>query len=106
MTTRNPANEIKFNETVKDVTDALGYGAKVTVYAIAGATGADTETNPGEDMEKFVEVIQQRGTTVGLGAFAGGAFDVYVEGSSWADAAAVEAAVQAVGGVFASATVA
>ena len=98
MATRNPANVIEFGK--------FNYGAPVTVYAIAGATGADAEVAPGEDMEKMLEVVSQKGTIIGIGTFAGGAFDLAVENSSWADAAAVEAAIQAVGGVFAAATVA
>lgn len=106
MATRNPANEIEFGVLVHDVTDTLGFGATVTAYAIAGAAGADTEVSPSEDMEKLVEAIQMRGTWVGLSAYDAGAFTIYVENSSWADAAAVEVAVQAIGGVFASSTVA
>lgn len=98
MATRNPANVIEFGK--------FNYGATVTVYAVAGATGADSQVAPGEDMEKLVEAISMKGTLIGLGSFSGGAFDMAVENSSWDDAAAVEAAIQAVGGVFASATVA
>ena len=98
MATRNPANVIEFGK--------FNYGATVTVFAIAGATGADSQVAPGEDMEKFVELVSMRGTLIGLGSFNGGAFDVAVENSSWADAAALQTAVQALGGVFAAATVA
>jgi hypothetical protein len=97
MATRNPANVIEFGK--------FNYGATVTVYAVAGAAGADAQVAPGEDMEKFLEVVAQRGTIIGLGSFNGGAFDVAVENSSW-EVADLEAAVQAVGGVFAAATVA
>lgn len=98
MATRNPANVIEFGK--------FNYGAPVTVYAIAGATGADSQVAPGEDMEKMLEAVAQKGTIIGLGSFSGGAFDLAVENSSWANAAAVEDAIQAVGGVFAAATVA
>jgi hypothetical protein len=98
MATRNPANVIEFG--------SFNFGATVTVYAIAGAVGADSQVAPGEDMEKFLEAVSMRGTIIGLGSFNGGAFDVHVENSSWENAAAVEAAIQAVGGVFAAATVA
>lgn len=97
MATRNPANEIEFG--------VVNFGATISVFAISGATGADAEVAPGEDMERLVEVIQQRGTTIGFGAYNAGDFNVYVEGASW-DAAALEAEVQAIGGVFATATVA
>jgi len=96
MATRNPANEIEFG--------AVNFGASIAVFAVAGATGADAQVAPGQAMEAFVEAVQLRGTTIGLGSFDSGAFNVYVEGSSWS-AAALEAAVQAIGGVFASATV-
>ena len=97
MATRNPANEIEFGK--------VNFGAPVTVFAIAGATGADSEVAPGEDMEAFVEAVQMKGTVLGMGEFAAGAFNVYVENSSWT-AGDLETAVQAIGGVFAAATVA
>lgn len=106
MATRNPANVIEFGYSVKDVLDPLGFGATVTTFSIAGAAGVDAQVAPGEDMEKFVELVSTRGTICGLSEEAAGAFDVYVENSSWADAATLEAAVQALGGVFAAATVA
>ena len=106
MATRNPANEIEFGVLVHDVTDTLGFGATVAPYVISGAVGADTEVSPSEDMEKLVEAIQMRGTWVGLSAYDAGEFTIYVENSSWEDAAAVQVAVQAIGGVFAAATVA
>ena len=96
MATRNPANEIEFG--------VVNFGATISVFAVAVATGADAQVAPGEDMEKLVEAVQQRGTTIGFGAFDTGAFNVYVEGSSWV-AADLEDAVQAIGGVFATATV-
>ena len=96
MATRNPANEIEFN--------VVNFGATVSIFAIAGATGADAQVAPGEDMEAFIEAVQMKGTSMGLGVFASGAFNVYVEGSSWT-AADLQTAVQATGGVFAAATV-
>ena len=97
MATRNPANVIEFG--------SFNFGATVTVFAVAGAAGADAQVAPGEDMEKFLELVSQRGTIIGLGTFNGGAFDVHVENASW-DVAELEAAVQGLGGVFAAATVA
>lgn len=97
MATRNPANEIEFG--------VVNFGAPVSVFAVAGAAGVDAQVAPGEDLEAFVELVSLKGTVLGLGAEAGGAFNVYVENSSWA-AAELEAAVQAIGGVFAAATVA
>ena len=97
MATRNPANEIEFGK--------VNFGAPVSVFAVSGAVGADAQVAPGEDVEAMVEAVAQRGTVLGLGAEAGGAFNVYVENSSWT-AASLEAAVQAAGGVFAAATVA
>ena len=105
MATRNPANVIEFGYSVKDVADPLGYGATVTTFSVAGAAGVDAQVAPGEDMEKFVELVSMRGTIVGLSEEAGGAFDILVENASW-DVAELEAAVQALGGVFAAATVA
>ena len=97
MATRNPANVIEFG--------SFNFGATVTVFHVAGAAGADAQVAPGEDMEKFLELVSQRGTIIGLGTFNGGEFDVHVENASW-DAADLEAAVQGLGGVFAAATVA
>jgi hypothetical protein len=100
MATRNPANEIEFN--------VVNFGAPVSVFAIEAATGAAAEVSPGEDMEAFVEAVQQRGTVLGLGALTDDTtnsfFNVYVENSSWT-AGTLETAVQAVGGIFAAATV-
>ena len=97
MATRNPANEIEFGK--------VNFGAPISVFAVAGATGVDSQVAPGEDLEAFVEAVSLRGTVIGLGAESGGAFNVYVENNSWT-AAALEAAAQATGGVFAAATVA
>jgi hypothetical protein len=96
MATRNPANEIQFGQA--------NFGAPVVIYAVSGATGVAAQTAPGEDLESFVELVQLRGTIVGLGVEAGGAFNVYVENSSW-DVASLQTATQALGGVFATATV-
>ena len=97
MSTRNPANVIEFGK--------VNFGAPITIFAIAAATGVDLETAPGEDLERFVEVVGFSGTVIGLGEEAGGAFNVYVENSSWT-AAVLQTAVRAIGGVFAAATVA
>lgn len=96
MATRNPANVIEFGK--------FNYGATVTVYAIAGATGADAQVAPGEDMEAAIEATTGKGTFIGLSTYNAGAFDIAIENSSWSDAD-LEAALQATGGVFASATV-
>jgi|GEM_PF-5288513 hypothetical protein len=97
MATRNPANVIRFN--------VGNFGAPVSVYLIGNAAGADAQVAPGEDMEAFVEAVQKRGITLAIGAYNAGSFRIYVENSGW-DAATLETAVQAVGGVFAAATVA
>ena len=96
MATRNPANVIEFGK--------VNFGAPISVFAVAGATGVDTKVAPGEDLEKAIEAASQKGTVIGLGAESGGAFNLYMENSSWT-AADLESAVQAAGGVFASATV-
>ena len=66
MATRNPANEIKFGK--------VNFGAPITVFAVAGATDVDQQTNPGEDLERFVEVASSKGTIIGLGSESNGAF--------------------------------
>ena len=100
MATRNPANEIEFGK--------FNYGATITSWTITAAADVSAEVNPGEEMEAILECVAQKGTVIGLSdhATGGTVFTVAVENSSWADAAAVEDAIQAVGGVFAAATVA
>lgn len=95
MATRNPANVIEFGK--------VNFGAPISVFAIAGAGGIDAQVAPGEDLEKFIEAVQQKGTVIGLGSESGGAFNLYMENSSWT-AADMEAAIQALGGTLASAT--
>ena len=89
MATRNPANEIEFGK--------FNYGATMTSYTITAAADVSAEVNPGEEMEAILESIAQRGTIIGLSAHSTGGtvFTVVVEGSSWADAAAVQTALQA-----------
>ena len=91
MATRNPANEIEFGK--------FNYGATMTSYTITTAAAADisAQVNPGEEMESILESIAQRGTIIGLSAHSTGGtvFTVVVEGSSWADAAALQAELQA-----------
>ena len=92
MATRNPNNVIEFGK--------VNFGAPITVYLITGAVGVDAQVAPGEDLEAALEAASARGTVIGLGAEQGGAFKLYMENSSWV-AADLEAAIQAVGGVFA-----
>ena len=89
MATRNPANEIEFGK--------FNYGATMTSYTITAAADVSAEVNPGEEMEAILESIAQRGTIIGLSAHSTGGtvFTVVVEGSSCADAATVQTALQA-----------
>ena len=89
MATRNPANEIEFGK--------FNYGATMTSYTVTAVADVSAEVNPGEEMEAILESIAQRGTIIGLSAHSTGGtvFTVVVEGSSWADAAAVQTALQA-----------
>lgn len=96
MATRNPANEITFGQA--------NFGAPVTIYAVSNAVGIADQTAPGEQLESFVELVQLRGTIIGLGVEAGGTFNVYVERSAW-DIADLQAGVTALGGVFTAATI-
>ena len=91
MATRNPANVISFGK--------VNFGATVTVFAVAGATGVDAQVAPGQDLEE-----SQHGTVLGLGAHVGGAFNLYMENADWT-ASSLQTAVRATGGVFATATV-
>lgn len=92
MATRNPNNVIEFGK--------VNFGAPVSVYLITGAVGVDQQVAPGEDLEAVLEVASNKGTIIGLGEENGGAFNLYIENSSW-DVADLEAEIQAVGGVFA-----
>ena len=92
MATRNPNNVIEFGK--------VNFGAPITVYLITGAVGVDSQVAPGEDLEAALEVAGQKGTIIGLCEEAGGAFKLYMENSSWVTTD-LEAAIQAVGGVFA-----
>ena len=92
MATRNPNNVIEFGK--------VNFGAPVSVYLITGAVGVDQQVAPGEDLEAVLEVASNKGTIIGLGEENGGAFNLYIENSSW-DVTDLEAEIQAVGGVFA-----
>ena len=96
MATRNPANVISFGK--------VNFGATVTVFAVAGATGVDAQVAPGQDLQEVIEAASQHGTVLGLGAHAGGAFNLYMENADWT-ASSLQTAVRATGGVFATATV-
>ena len=100
MTTRNPNNQIEFNN--------VSFGAPVSVYQIQCLTGAAGQTNPGEDMEAAVEAIQLKGTILGFGALdddtVNSTFNAYIENSAWDDAA-LGTALTAIGGIFATTAV-
>ena len=89
MATRNPANEIEFGK--------FNYGATITSWTITAAADVSAEVNPGEEMEAVLEAVAQKGTVIGLSdhATGGTVFTVTMENSSWADAAAVQTALQA-----------
>jgi len=89
MATRNPANLIEFGK--------FNYGAPITSWTITAAADVSAETAPGEEMEAILECVSQKGTVIGLSdhATGGTVFTVAVENSSWADAAELQAALQA-----------
>tara|TARA_R110002124_G_scaffold273095_1_gene442461 strand:- start:110 stop:415 length:306 start_codon:yes stop_codon:yes gene_type:complete len=89
MATRNPANVIEFGK--------FNYGGTLTTYTVTAAADVSGEVNPGEEMESILESIAQRGTIIGLSTLSNSdkTFSVTVEGSSWADAAALQAELQA-----------
>ena len=91
MATRNPANVIEFG--------VHNYGATMTSWTITAAADISAEVNPGEEMEAILECVSQHGTIMGLSdhATGGTVFTVTVENSSWADAAALQTALQALG---------
>jgi len=89
MATRNPANVIEFGK--------FNYGATITSWTITAAADVSAEVNPGEEMEAILECVAQKGTIIGLSdhATGGTVFSVAVENSSWADAAQLQTALQA-----------
>ena len=100
MATRNPANVIEF--------DKFNFGGTLTTYTVTADADVSAQENPGEEMEKVLGTIAQRGTVIGLSAHSasGTVFSVTVEGSSWADAAAVQVALRGIAGNFTNCTVA
>lgn len=96
MASRNPNNTISFN--------TQNFGSPIVVFDIASATGADSQIQPGEDMEKFVEAVQTYGNLVALGEFNSGAFKIYLESSQW-NATDLQTSIRAIGGTMATATV-
>jgi hypothetical protein len=100
MATRNPANVIAWG--------TWNYGATMTSFTVTADADVSGEVNPGEEMEKVMEALTQHGTWMGLSdhATGGTVFTVTLENSSWADAAAVQVALRALGGNFTTCTVA
>ena len=89
MATANPANAIEFGKH--------NYGASMTSFTITAAADVSAEVNPGEELGQIVECMSQHGTFIGVSAHSvgGTVFTVTMENSSWADAAAVQTALQA-----------
>ncbi len=96
MATRNANNTIDFGTQFG--------GTSLTVFDIAAATGADSQTAPGQDMEKFVESVQKFSNFFAIGEFAGGAFKIYLEQCAWS-AADLQVEIRAIGGTMANVTV-
>jgi hypothetical protein len=89
MATANPANAIEFGK--------FNYGASLTTFTVTAAADISAEVNPGEEMGQIIEAMSQHGTFIGLSAHATGGtvFSVALENSSWADAAELQTALQA-----------
>jgi hypothetical protein len=89
MATRNPANVIEFGK--------FNYGASISTWTITAAADVSAQNNPGEEVEAILECVAQKGTVIGLSdhATGGTVFSVALENSSWADAAELQTALQA-----------
>ena len=89
MATANPANAIEFGK--------FNYGASLVSFTVTAAADISAQNNPGEEMGQIIECMSQHGTFMGLSAIdaAGKVFTVTMENSSWANAAAVQTALQA-----------
>jgi|TARA_B110000263_G_C14866666_1_gene311111 hypothetical protein len=84
------------------------YGATMTDYTVVADADVSAEVNHGEEMEKVHETMSLMGTWMGVSdhSVSGTTFTITMENSGWADAAAVQVALRALGGNFATATVA
>ena len=91
MATRNPANVIEFGKVNFGATTHLHLAQLVLIQVTVKIRKSPA--------------VQQKGTVIGLGSESGGAFNLYMENSSWT-AADMETAVQALGGTLAGASVA
>lgn len=89
MATANAANVIEWGK--------YNYGAPITTWTITAAADVSAEVNPGEELGQILECVSQHGTIIGLSNHSSGGtvFSVAVENNSWADAAALQTALQA-----------
>lgn len=82
------------------------YGAPISTYVLVAGGDVSAEINHGEEMEALHEALTLKGTWIGVSghSVSGTTFTVSMENSSWTDAA-MQTAVQALGGNWAAATV-
>ena len=83
------------------------YGASMTDYTVVANGDVSAQVNHGEEMEKVSEAMSLLGTWMGVSAHSvgGTTLTITMENSGWADAAAVQVALRALGGNLATATV-
>ena len=98
-------------QSTTDVVFTFGtwnYGAAMTDYTVTASADISGQVNHGEEMHDVAATLSQKGTWMGISAHSTGGtvFTVTLEGSAWADAAAVQVALRTIGGNFATCTVA
>ena len=90
MVARAANNLIAFGHT-------NGIGEDVEMFTIDGGATLANETNPGEAMDFFVRVIEEKCTIIAVGAEdSNGGFRIMVQGSLWTPAD-LQTALQALG---------
>ena len=90
MVARNPNNLISFGHT-------NGIADDIEMFTIDGGATLANETNPGEAMDFFVRVIEEKCTIIAVGAEdTNGGFRIMVQGSLWTPAD-LQTAQQALG---------
>ena len=90
MVARAANNLIAFGHT-------HGIGEDVEMFTIDGGATLANETNPGEAMDFFIRVIEEKCTIIAVGAEDGaGGFRIMVQGSLWTPGD-LQTALQALG---------
>jgi len=86
--TRNSNNTIGFGHF-------NGIAEDIVIFTIDGGATLATETNPGEAMERIMELLLERSTVLAIGIEDGaGGFRVMLQNSGW-DSSSLQTAIRA-----------